>query len=144
MKQKLKKVICAGGIVRKINSGKVYLLLIRDASKPKWVFPKGHVEKGETIEYGAEREVREETGLVSVKLVRKLGREKRFSSKKHEFKTIHYFLFDSHIKMKSKKLHLEDNKTWEVKWFSLDNLPELFWLEQKRILFRNIKNIREV
>jgi 8-oxo-dGTP pyrophosphatase MutT (NUDIX family) len=37
-------------------------LLIRDSYR-NWGFPKGHLEKGETSEVAALREVREETGL---------------------------------------------------------------------------------
>lgn len=48
----------AGVIVRR--DGK-YLLLHYDAGH--WDFPKGHIEKGETEEQAALRELKEETGL---------------------------------------------------------------------------------
>jgi len=50
--------ITAGGIV--FNGGKV--LVLRNL-KGVWVFPKGHVELGESHEQAALREVLEESGL---------------------------------------------------------------------------------
>ncbi|AEB11380.1 NUDIX hydrolase [Marinithermus hydrothermalis] len=54
-----KPVPGAGGVVFN-PQGEV--LLIRDANG-YWVFPKGHLEPGETPEAAAVREVREETGI---------------------------------------------------------------------------------
>jgi 8-oxo-dGTP pyrophosphatase MutT (NUDIX family) len=52
----------AGGVVFRLEDGVPRFLLIRD-SYANWGFPKGHVERGESPEDAALREVREETGL---------------------------------------------------------------------------------
>jgi 8-oxo-dGTP pyrophosphatase MutT (NUDIX family) len=52
----------AGGVVYRLDAGAPLFLLIRD-SYTNWGFPKGHVERGESAEDAALREVREETGL---------------------------------------------------------------------------------
>lgn len=52
----------AGGVVFRLEEGLPLFLLIRD-SYSNWGFPKGHVERGESAEDAALREVREETGL---------------------------------------------------------------------------------
>ncbi len=59
--------ITAGGIV--FNSGRV--LVLRNL-KGAWVFPKGHVELGESHEQAALREVQEESGL-HARIVGKAG-----------------------------------------------------------------------
>lgn len=67
----MKKEFSAGGIV--FNSqGQV--LLIQN-HKGYWQFPKGHIEKDETKEEAALREVREEGG-VNAKIVREVGTSK--------------------------------------------------------------------
>ena len=62
----------ATGVVFPYQGG---ILLVQRAIEPqygKWVFPGGYVDRGETLEAAALREVREEAGL-AVRLTRLLG-----------------------------------------------------------------------
>lgn len=52
----------AGGVIYRWRGAVPYILLIRDAYQ-HWGFPKGHLERGETPDAAALREVGEETGL---------------------------------------------------------------------------------
>src|SRR5438045_2983504 len=65
----------AGGIVFRRSQDKklVEILLIQDA-KNRWTIPKGHIEEGEQASQTAEREIREETGLQSMKVLNWLGK----------------------------------------------------------------------
>jgi 8-oxo-dGTP pyrophosphatase MutT (NUDIX family) len=58
-------ITAAGGIVE--NENKDILLIFR---RGKWDLPKGKLDKGETIEACAVREVKEETGLQNVQIIR--------------------------------------------------------------------------
>lgn len=60
MQQRVERA--AGGMVVRVRAGKRQVLLIDDAYGHV-TFPKGHVERGETWEDTAIREVREETGI---------------------------------------------------------------------------------
>lgn len=62
-KKKLPVVVAAGGVVQN-KDGKI-LFIYR---KKKWDLPKGKVEKGETLEEGGKREVKEETGVKKIKV----------------------------------------------------------------------------
>jgi 8-oxo-dGTP pyrophosphatase MutT (NUDIX family) len=55
----------AGGIVFKLDSGahEPLWLICKHSGYHKWVFPKGLIDPGETIDQTALREVREETGI---------------------------------------------------------------------------------
>lgn len=53
----------AGGIVYQKSANKTLILLCQHSGHHGWVFPKGHIDKPETKEQAALREVVEETGI---------------------------------------------------------------------------------
>lgn len=53
----------AGGVMYRISSGRVEVLLVATDGGKRWGLPKGHVRRGEAAEAAAVREVAEETGL---------------------------------------------------------------------------------
>lgn len=56
----------AGGIVVRGAGDDLRVLLVTATRRPnEWVFPKGHIERGETPEQAAAREVEEEAGVVA-------------------------------------------------------------------------------
>ncbi len=91
----LKKVEGAGGILFKSKSEKEMLLLLkRDGKKLKWVLPKGRCKAGEKRRETALREVREETGITTLKIGKLLGREGYFvmEGKNLVYKRISYYV----------------------------------------------------
>ncbi|MBQ8538654.1 MAG: NUDIX domain-containing protein [Ruminococcus sp.] len=54
---------CGAIIIHKANKDNYKVLLVKNHNGRYWSFPKGHVEKGETEEETAIREIKEETGL---------------------------------------------------------------------------------
>jgi 8-oxo-dGTP pyrophosphatase MutT (NUDIX family) len=55
----------SGAIVVRLDSGGRQVLLVTAKRNPgNWIFPKGHIEKGETPEAAAIRETKEEAGVV--------------------------------------------------------------------------------
>lgn len=55
----------AGGVVAAVVSGVVVVAVVHRPRHDDWTLPKGHVDRGETWEQAARREVLEETGLVA-------------------------------------------------------------------------------
>jgi 8-oxo-dGTP pyrophosphatase MutT (NUDIX family) len=56
----------AGGVVLRGRGASLRVLLVTAKRQPnQWVFPKGHIEPGETVEQTAIREVEEEAGVVA-------------------------------------------------------------------------------
>src|SRR4051812_45054298 len=54
----------AGGVVRRmVDDEPEYLLVEASDNRDIWVLPKGHIEKGETPEAAAVREIAEEAGV---------------------------------------------------------------------------------
>jgi 8-oxo-dGTP pyrophosphatase MutT (NUDIX family) len=54
----------AGAVVYRRDDNRVRILLVRARRNPEdWIFPKGHVEPGETADVAAVREAEEEAGV---------------------------------------------------------------------------------
>jgi 8-oxo-(d)GTP phosphatase len=54
----------AGGVVYRLDRGRPEFLLVTARRSPNdWVYPKGRIERGETPEEAAAREVEEESGV---------------------------------------------------------------------------------
>lgn len=118
----------------KVTKRGVLVAFVRD-SVGKMTFPKGHVEKGESIEQTARREVHEETGLKGLRLVRKLGKiqitfEDRYVRKGDTIKKdIHYFLFEAPENARFKRIAPEagGEKIRGRKWVGLKDTKQ--WSE---------------
>jgi 8-oxo-dGTP pyrophosphatase MutT (NUDIX family) len=54
----------AGAVVFRVSRGRLQILLVRARRTPdQWIFPKGHIEDGETAKQAAIRETQEEAGV---------------------------------------------------------------------------------
>jgi 8-oxo-dGTP pyrophosphatase MutT (NUDIX family) len=60
----MRKVPQAGAIALRERKGRVEAMIVRARKDPsQWIFPKGHIERGETAEDAAVRELQEEAGV---------------------------------------------------------------------------------
>ena len=95
----MKKEYSAGGIVYKIDNGKIFILLCQHSGHHGWVFPKGFIGdkiEGETKEATALRETEEETGIKG-KILEPLAPIiywYQMDGEKHE-KTVYYYLMQA-------------------------------------------------
>lgn len=65
------KIAQAGAVVFKSHRESLRVLLVKARKNPKvWIFPKGHIEAGETAAQTALREAREEAGVTAEILTR--------------------------------------------------------------------------
>lgn len=127
----------AGGVVARRDQGKALIALIRDRGDHEFVLPKGGVEDGETLEQAAVREIEEEAGFRDLKLLGELGVGERLGGKKAVWQKTHYFLFLTD-ETEGKPT---DRRDWEVAWFDLQKLPQLYWREQEQLIVNNLDRI---
>lgn len=93
---KIKVISAAGGLV--LNDNKEVLFIYR---ADKWDLPKGRIEKGETIEDTALREVEEECGIFNLKLVKPLVTTYHiYFQNGNKLKETHWFLMHSNYTKK--------------------------------------------
>ena len=118
-------VPAAGGLVFKNNK---LLIIFRNG---KWDLPKGKIDKGETIENAAIREVEEECGIKNPVIDKKLPSTfhifqspYRKSKGKWILKETHWFEMNYNGETTGKP-QLEEGIT-KIKWFQKNNLTEVF------------------
>lgn len=94
----VKREFSAGGVVFKKDKKGNSWLVVNPKDTNRWQFPKGHIEKGESSESAATREVREEGGVVANPL-QKIDIQKYFFvwEKERIFKTVTFFLMEYKI-----------------------------------------------
>jgi 8-oxo-dGTP pyrophosphatase MutT (NUDIX family) len=126
------KIIEAGGGIVQNEAGEILFIYRLN----KWDLPKGKLEKGETIEFCAQREVEEETGVTNLTLKSKIGETYHIYQEKGEqiLKVSHWYHFTcpSH---QNTIAQTEENIT-EVKWVAIKNIQEP--------LENTYNNIREI
>jgi len=96
------------------------VLLVKRGIEPghgKWVFPGGHVDRGETIEEAALRETREECGVVAVI-------EDLIGLYSYPGRPVAIAVFRAHLSEDSPEPFAAD-ETLEVGWFTADEVAAL-------------------
>lgn len=109
----MKKEKSCGAVVYRKGKDGMEILLIQHKNGGHWAFPKGHVEKKETEEETALREIKEETGL-KVKLDTGFRQSVTFSPKPEVMKDVIYFAAkaDADAKLKAQEEEV-DAICWE-------------------------------
>lgn len=113
---------CAGGIV--LGDSGTVAMVRRRGGDGSWLFPKGHIDGGETDESAARREIEEEAGLTRLELIDDLGTYERFgilkdgASDLENSKEIHMFLFAAEP---ASELH-PSHEIEEARWISFSRL----------------------
>jgi 8-oxo-dGTP pyrophosphatase MutT (NUDIX family) len=127
----------AGGIVIRKENGKIYFATTYEIDVKALVLPKGHVEKGESFENAARREIKEETGLIKLNIICFLGMKERFGLDKTSWKKTHYFLF---ITEQIKGIP-SDPKHKGMVWLRLSDYKKHLWPEQRELIKENLEKI---
>jgi len=124
----------AGGIVARFEKGDTWIALVREGELPDYILPKGRIEPGESLEQAARREIAEEAGLTDLELVSYLGARSRLNFTRNRWITIHYFLF---ITRQVEGRPSDTGHNYRCEWFRPNQLPAMFWPEQRQLVEEN-------
>jgi mutator protein MutT len=131
-------IVYAGGC---IFNEKGEVLLQKRADCNKWGFPGGAVELGETPEMAAKREVKEETGL-DIEVQKLIGIYTDSDVVYPNGDKAHSICICYEMKIIGGVLVCDKDETLELKFFSLDDMPELFCKQHEELL-KDIKKDRD-
>lgn len=123
-------LIFSGGC---IFNDKGEVLLQRRGDTNKWGFPGGAIELGETPEMAAIREAKEETGL-DVEVGKLIGIYTDCNMEYASGDKAQSILIAYELKIVGGELFCDKEETLELKYFSLDNMPELFCKQHEALL----------
>jgi len=147
----MKKVISAGGVVLRKNNNQVEIALIKDPYG-RFALPKGHLEKEETNEEAAIREVKEEMGCEKVKIIKYLDKIEYFfkdpygrDGKKGELikKEVYYYLME--VAPDEKCIPQKDEGIEEIVWVSTEEAIKISDYKNNLPLFKKvIKEIKNI
>jgi 8-oxo-dGTP pyrophosphatase MutT (NUDIX family) len=136
----IKRQVSSGGVIFRKNNTFTEIALIAVKGGKVWCLPKGAIDKGESPERTAVREVEEETGLKG-KIIEKLGEITYCYYLKEEEvrcrKTVYFFL----IEYESGDISEHDWEVDKAAWFPIDKAVEKADYENEREI---IKRAREM
>ncbi len=132
----------AGGVVARIEHAtqRIVVALVNEQHATDFVLPKGGVERGETLEQAARREIAEEAGITDLTLVISLGLTERLNFPKTRWVMTHYFLFRTD---QAQGKPTDRHHHYQLNWFDLDHLPPMFWPDQRELIEHNAQQIRD-
>jgi len=136
-RMKSRQEISAGGVVYRRGPNGTEILIGKASSYQRWVLPKGLVERDESHEDAAVREVEEETG-VRVRLVAPLGEPERYiytALGVRVFKAVYYYLME--YVAGSEQDH--DHEMDEVRWVTIDEALDLLAYDGARNVVRRAR-----
>lgn len=137
MKQKYRRgVFCV--VYSQNKKGRIeYLLLKRKLHWKGWEFPKGALEKGENILDAVKREIKEETGLIPLKIKKfELSGKYKYQKELKDREGVVGQTFEAlcAVEVKRGKIILGEEH-FDYKWMSFDEtLKKLTWANQKKCL----------
>jgi len=121
----------AGGVVARVENGRILVALAREKGLVGYVLPKGGREPGEDVDTAARREIAEEVGLTRVRRLADLAVLERLESERRFWSVIDYGLY------------VTDQVSGEIgdpehhpamAWIDLEDLSGMFWPDERKLL----------
>src|SRR5712691_7915814 len=119
-KSPTKTQISAGGVAFRSNDKQVEVALISVGKSRRWQLPKGIVNKDESTEAAALREVREETGL-NTDLIELIDKVEYwyYATEKGQRVRYHKYVYFYLLRFKSGDVADHDHEVNEARWVSI-------------------------
>lgn len=138
--------ISAGGVVFRRSGFETEIAIVHVVPEMRWQLPKGIIDKGETIEDAALREVREESGIVAellapIETIEYWFTADRNGQRRRYHKFVHFFL----MRYVSGDTADHDDEVDEARWVTVeDALAMLEFKSERDVVSKAAEIIRDL
>jgi len=133
------KEVSAGAVVYTTENNQQLFLMIQNKNGNHYSFPKGHVEKNESIIDTAKREVQEETGIL-FEIVSDKMETITYLMPNGIYKDVYYFLG----KAQNQKITKQHSEVMHAGWYNYDQvLTYLTYDNDKKAFVRMVQRIKK-
>lgn len=134
----------AGGVAYRERDAVIEVALISVGDDNRWQLPKGLVEKGESTEDAAVREVREEAGI-ETHLVERLDKVEYwyFWNEDGERVRYHKFVYFYLLRYKAGDVSDHDHEVNEARWFNIDEAIDVLAFDSEKKIVEKARGLIE-
>jgi 8-oxo-dGTP pyrophosphatase MutT (NUDIX family) len=136
--------ISAGGVAYRKSGTQLEVALISVGDDGRWQLPKGLVDKGESTEDAAVREVREEAGIAT-EVVERLDKVEYWYFWKEDDQRVRYhkYVYFYLLRYKSGDVRNHDHEVNEARWVSIDDAIKMIAFDSERKIVEKARELLE-
>ena len=132
----------AGGVAFRKQDGRIDVALISVGADNRWQLPKGLVDKGESTEQAAIRELLEEAGI-DTEIVTRIDKVEYWYFWKENGQRIRYhkFVYFYLLRYKAGDVRDHDHEVNEARWLDIDAAIEMLAFDSEKKIMEKAKEL---
>lgn len=141
-KVRSKLQISSGGVAFRAQDGRIDVALISVGENSRWQLPKGLVDKGESTEDAAVREVREEAGI-NTEIAARIDKVEYWYFWKEEGQRVRYhkFVYFYLLRYKSGDVRNHDHEVNEARWVDIDDAIKMLAFDSEKKIVEKAREL---
>jgi 8-oxo-dGTP diphosphatase len=134
--------VSAGGVAFRKQDGRIDVALISVGENNRWQLPKGLVDRGESTEEAALREVREEAGI-DTEMTDRIDRLEYWylSTERGQRVRYHKFVYFYLLRYKSGDVRDNDDEVNEARWVDIDDAIKMLAFDNEKKIMEKAKGL---